>query len=1618
LANIGKPEAVYSAMRDSAESPFQIWCTTIASSLSCLDDAFLPNLDSFLNVVTEISQNPITEDRAALMDLFVSQTFPECVRKLLAMRPCRYDLARRIAAALKVIAGSLANMLPRFESPLPLHLLNCILAITDRTAAFYSLCHFSAVIEDFSVDDRVSVILQTLKRLPPSVPVFHFAVQFFAFLSPAFLNEEQTSQWLTLVSDPLAAFFESDFQAQLPDLEADFSAFFRIAVAVINSAGLKLIKDGLVSVGKAFALADRADLQTSAAKIVDSFLTVFAEYPAAVQMDYRGEIAEIVITDDFLSYITAPETHPFLHLPILLMAHHLILLWHRVSVLEWRASDPLLSLLSSGIVLLEQSDQTSVVREILNIPNPTATHIVQFQQLAVNLSRPAPEVASIIIDHLLLQCSANGMVVHAVFASKRPSTDATTLFIERLILFALSRPHRIDFAWIFDDVFRPEHKDKVDGWVDKLAENPSAESCAVFCHLFPRSTREMTSAMLGHFWQYISSDDLLLAEFDQILRDRKLAAFTPDCFAFLRSLIPKCPPGSASPAFASLVLDLFVLEAHLLQQSPLRPKAKLNGVALPAEFSLQSLDLPLFRPLIAVYALAENPATVERLLKPLLVLFHRLRPGLETFFFDRLLDHAGGEQPAIRIVQICSAIVGTHPGPIRLADIGRNSHRPRSTKQLIKICIAGPDKTVEILERPAMSVELLQVRLEYIFQAVPRSLRLVGHFRDLKGDDTLEEAQIGQNASLRAVYDPSPQPIPAEPLLETVLAGSAAAVTALKLLRTCSDSRQLGVRALHFLGLIETPVEVLSLYDAVDVAAQTIRDSANPFELEYYLQGAVNRLGDPGFRARFAAAIHGDFCSLMARAGVRGQRLLLQLCDVATFDATGQVGWVISCYFQNRSAKLATSAEEAIKGILDSRPGLMNQYLVSDTKHFASVWSESGDFFGLFNGREGVFDGFFPLIRQYLSNSAIFPPLFRSVVAAIRNSSHESLVGEFCGAQLQSSPPDYALASIGVFLRQFKTWQSRMDISLLAPYLLDEDSDAEAHIALLADLPQRGPPLARFLSQYTAGSVPGFGVDPSEPLSDVVVGLWPSHHLACANSVFQLLRCSPFIFSVVNDPELTEPWQVELRRLSATLLAHEIWCGDAATVCAHFPPNRRGGPMAPADPMDFIQAIFDRLPPSSTKAFRGVLSRSEDGISTAYHAEMPEPFIAIHVPVAGLRSLPQSLSAAFADRVVRDFSYNGSPPFEVVHRTTFAEAPDILLVHLQRFVTEPMSNRVTIHGHQFAFPVTLDLSQLNAGEYRLIGAIGQRGKASACEYVTFGLVPELDRWFRFNDQEVSPVTVASMARAFCGLDDDPFDVFACVLCYSRVEIAPVPLSPEAEAMVVADRQQMVKIKVAASDHFFNLALTLEDPLFLVVYLGHILNHLKRPDRCEAVRERLMQIFVTKPGLPTLARLLSGNSGVVCGVYRAGTDLGILASWTALLKYVVISQPNLVADLIEGLAHLAARLTVLHLESIEKCKMIVDIAKTYAECGHEYAQAVRAMGWVETIAITLDLYYRHTPHTEFGTADFSGLFDCLMACLPLDNEDIAKRLHTLSRSIVMSPAHIDAFFNLMQHVASE
>jgi ubiquitin C-terminal hydrolase len=891
----------------------------------------------------------------------------------------------------------------------------------------------------------------------------------------------------------------------------------------------------------------------------------------------------------------------------------------------------------------------------------------------------------------------------------------------------------------------------------------------------------------------------------------------------------------------------------------------------------------------------------------------------------------------------------------------------------------------------------LEVRVAARFHADPDRVQLFCNDRPLDPSLTLEMSGIGNDSLLTANYAVENRIDWLRFVIEYVMSTVEAASSGLAALHRADIPPDLGRAILKFLNRIVTPVEVRSMFDIPELAISQVENSLNPFGRCFYLRGIANVTADAEAKQKFAPASR--LAGLIPEVSIREQRLILAILkNICPPDMEIDDGLVLSA-IEAGSAKLVLSVFDF----------LIEFAKVNSERVYSIIQSHLLDLIGVLAApqvvelvknlpqKSEVFELLIPKIEELGLEEKCSHIYFEILFNAIDSSEHLRLVSQHLSKFRTAECPSFLFDSLCNFVCRFETDENQLPLDLLLSRI---DSGAtESSLTLLSKIYQNSPQIITLMRRFVSRSIPVFNADlGKQGFNRGLTGLLNLGATCYLNSGFQMLRCIPFSYDIANSVDLEKPWQLLMQKIFILLLGNDGLAVDTNEFIDHF-QFRRGliNRTEAQDCFEFLQAILDGLPSEKTLCFRGTFSHFYQGVEIQYESQSDEPFFSLSVSIEGIHSLENSLQLYCQEEYIDDYQLPHFGKTRIRRSTRFQSMPDVLIVHLKRFVYNE-GQRMKI-GRRFSFPLELH------NEYRLVGCVLHSGTAEVGHYHTIAQVNE--QWYDFNDSHVTRYQIAKLEADAFGNDADNHCQCAYILSYSRIPMVEQELT--SRYLVKDNLMQARRTLLASSAAFFELAQKCEESIFLFLYFFNILLHLQSPERCEVIRVLLTKMMLAARSSRTILQMLLSDLDGVFYVYYRVDDEGILQSWTKFLKSMVLATQAGMKDIINFLVSLMKLMV-----SPAKALMLVDLVRTFVSMNRECMNLASELQWHIKILIFIFTWYK-TAKNFAESVDFSAVFEVFTYFVPVMDQAFITDLQTLSPRIERSQVHVAAWFRLLQVV---
>ena len=219
------------------------------------------------------------------------------------------------------------------------------------------------------------------------------------------------------------------------------------------------------------------------------------------------------------------------------------------------------------------------------------------------------------------------------------------------------------------------------------------------------------------------------------------------------------------------------------------------------------------------------------------------------------------------------------------------------------------------------------------------------------------------------------------------------------------------------------------------------------------------------------------------------------------------------------------------------------------------------------------------------------------------------------------------------------------------------------------------------------------------------------------------------------------------------------------------------------DAQEFSCVLFDGFEKRCLEAgrpnfikelFEGEMQNYIECKNVDYRSLREEKFYDIQLPVRGLKSVYESLdSYTAAEELTGDNQYAAGDygKQDAVKGIRFKQLPSVLILHLRRFQFDFIQERNIKINSRHQLEESIDLRKYMAAasgrddtndpqkhQYELFGVLVHQGPSSGSgHYITF-IRPELNQWYKFNDETVSRVSFEFVKSSSEGGDHQKFSV--------------------------------------------------------------------------------------------------------------------------------------------------------------------------------------------------------------------------------------------------------------------
>jgi hypothetical protein len=483
-------------------------------------------------------------------------------------------------------------------------------------------------------------------------------------------------------------------------------------------------------------------------------------------------------------------------------------------------------------------------------------------------------------------------------------------------------------------------------------------------------------------------------------------------------------------------------------------------------------------------------------------------------------------------------------------------------------------------------------------------------------------------------------------------------------------------------------------------------------------------------------------------------------------------------------------------------------------------------------------------------------------------------------------------------------------------------------------------------------------------------------------------------------------WKLELRKVFALLLAREFPVLELDDFIGTF--TMHGQPINPReqqDAMEFMQIILD-LPDGVLQPFHATLIHKYRGVEIPFSSEVSEPVFPLSLSLGNVTTLNAALDALAIEEIIPNYVVDTMGQQTTVrHTVELGNLPDILFIQLDRFHYDAGKREKICK--RFEFPLQLELKRCS---YRLVGVLLHFGTAEIGHFYTIGFNGE---WYNFNDADVFRYAITGLPLEAFGRDDDPQCHCAYILCYFNSDLPKQELLPESLHLAREAGQKMRRTALACSPAFHRIAITSQDPAFLYLYFFNIVMHMSDAEKCHQIRLQLTQSMLATGQSAQIAQLLAGDSTTVVMLYHLCHSFDILTIWTDFLKSLVRNAPAVMCVTVSLLLRALKIYVSIIMDDV--VGLFVDVAQAFVSLGPAQLNLAQSTQWHVDLILFLFEWYKS--HTDFSTVNFAPVFKLLMYFVPAFTPPFLNDLQNLSDFIVQSPAHAEAFFELLQCIGN-
>ena len=529
--------------------------------------------------------------------------------------------------------------------------------------------------------------------------------------------------------------------------------------------------------------------------------------------------------------------------------------------------------------------------------------------------------------------------------------------------------------------------------------------------------------------------------------------------------------------------------------------------------------------------------------------------------------------------------------------------------------------------------------------------------------------------------------------------------------------------------------------------------------------------------------------------------------------------------------------------------------------------------------------------------------------------------------------------------------------------------------------------------------------DPAEDMRSEsgLVGLRNLGATCYMNSVLQQLFSVVHFTYLLLRSEFTSDEGIELKKLFAWMLLSSKRFLDTRPFASVWRGWQRR-PINVAEQQDaneFFQLFVDQLPEEMKQIFQGRVVNTIEGLTTPFKSVNYEDFFSLSMTIQGFSSLEDSMKDFTRDEIFSGDNQVTDDCGAKVDAKKYAridKAPQVLVVHLKRFEYDFASWERYKVNSLYEFPRDLNLRPIMADDtmdsnYHLRGIVIHEGGAQAGHYMS--IIRYGDKWFRFNDREVTlwdPAWLSS--ETFGGSDsnayllfyereDASFQLGSNNVLYSQVRHTDIHqfIPPELAAEITASNNDSLRRLSVFSQEVYEYMLDSQNAKLLINYLFHVYWHSTRYETVEQFYPVVQWVLESVHAEKELLNFLVENSDYYVDLFlkqKSSEDGQSMASFVnGVLSALPLEERACFVDkVVHGFKFLERKWNLALCLSWFPASFVVE--------GVRASELALQMNWHAVCAEAICGFYERNKGKDYciERVDFSNLFLIMQTLVPL------------------------------------